>query len=189
MLKKSIVIAARTGLAVAALAALAACGTVGFPSPQPGEGIGFRETRSNELAATTDYRKCRDDGMALADQARQSAASARYLASARMLESCEAKLGASANMVSKDDRMKAYALSIQNYFKGGDIASARTNLSRYKAAFSGEDLYFADGSSFTDTMELLLALRDRDNVALISTANVSESLREELRRVRYWQNN
>ena len=85
--------------------------------------------------------------------------------------------------------MRAYALSVQNHLKGGDVAKARENLDRFKSAFEGKDLVYADGSSFTETMEILLGLRDRSDVGEFSIVNVGESLKAELRRVRYWKRN
>ncbi len=69
----------------------------------------------------------------------------------------------------------------------GDIAKAQTNLETFKATFEGHDLYFADGSSFTETMEVLLGLRDRSAVGQFSVLNVDGALKGELRRALYWR--
>ncbi len=167
--------------------ALAACNT-GFPS-QPDGGIGFREDRHAEITAMREYRDCRDEALALDAKARQAGSPARYLASARMIEGCEAALGPESARLALEERMRAYALSIQNYFKGGDVATARKNLGKFKIAFAGNDLYYADGASFSDTMSLVLGEADDAALGEFSVANVSPELKAELRRVRYWQRN
>ena len=69
----------------------------------------------------------------------------------RSLAIKEAALGPEIARLAVEERMRAYALSVQNYFKGGDVASARANLGKFKTAFAGKDLYYADGASFSDT--------------------------------------
>ena len=81
----------------------------------------------------------------------------------------------------------AYALSVQNYFKAGDMDKARANLARFRQAFPENDLYYADGSSFTETMELLLGQRDlKGSFALL---NVNDELKDEVLRIDYWRRN
>ncbi|MBT3331930.1 MAG: hypothetical protein HOK21_09740 [Rhodospirillaceae bacterium] len=156
---------------------------------QQHEGIGFRQARFAEISAMRDYRQCRDDALALDGQAKAEGSPARYLASARLIEKCEAEVGPEAAGVAVDERMRTYAVGIQNHFKGGDVARARGNLETFKKTFAGSDLYFADGSSFTESMEMLLGLRDRTAVGEFSVANVSTHMKSELRRVRYWTRN
>ena len=120
---------------------------------------------------------------------RTSGDSARYLASARLLERCESELGPDVAGVSKEARMRAYGLTIQNYIKGGDSASARANLDRFKQTFPDRDLYYPDGSSFRETMEVLLGQRDALEFGQFATLNVSTRLKDEMRRVGYWKHN
>ena len=89
------------------------------------DGIGYREARFAEISAMREYRQCRDDALNLDTQARKEGSSARYLSSARLIEKCEAEVAASAAKAGENERMRAYALGIQNYFKGGDIAKAQ----------------------------------------------------------------
>jgi hypothetical protein len=156
---------------------------------QQHEGIGFRQARYAEITAMRSYRQCRDDALALDSQARTEGSSARYLAAARLLDKCEAEVGPEAASVAVDERMRAYAVSVQDYLKGGDVAQARANLKTFKDTFKGADLYFADGASFVESMEILLGLRDRAAVGQFSIANVPSKMKSELRRVRYWTNN
>lgn len=176
------------GLVALSLAAvsLSACVT---NSGGMDEGIGYREARFEQISAMRDYRKCRDDALDLDTKARQSGDTARYLASAKLLEKCEAGLGAEASGIAKEERVRAYALSITNYFKGGDLEKARENLERLQQAQPDVDLYFADGSSFIDTMEVLLGTTRKDAIREYSTANVNSDLKADLRRVRYWKRN
>lgn len=171
-----------------AIGFLGAC-TTSYMGGSAAEGIGFREARNAELASIQNYRACRDEAVTLSVQAREAASPARYLASAHVLEGCEADLGTAAAQIAQEERMRAYALGIQNYLKGGDLSAARTNLESFQSAFPGQDLYLADGSSFIATMEVLLGIRDRANLAEITVANVSEPLKGEIRRARYWTHN
>lgn len=180
-------LSARTLLPMLAVLVLSGCVSNFASNGPPGEGIGFRNARYVEIEAMRGYRRCRDDALVLDHQARQAGSSARYLASARLLEKCESDLGPEAVRLAQDERMRAYALSIQNYLKGGDVARARANLETFEAAFPGYDLYYPDGSSFRETMEILLGLRNRAAVGEFSVANVGQPLKAELRRVRYWQ--
>lgn len=180
-------IAARALAAAGIAAALAACAP--NMGGAPDAGVGYRQARFEEIAHMRDYRACRDEAMEFDRQARDGAASARYLASARLIERCEAELGPEAAHLAPEERMRAYALTVQNYMKGGDIAKARANLLTFKTTFPGSDLYYGDGSSFVDTMELLLGLRDRDTVGQFPTVNANATLKAELRRARYWKVN
>ena len=154
----------------------------------PAEGIGFREARFAEVSALRTYRSCRDDAFNLDKMARLETSPARYLASAKLFEKCEANLGQEAKSLAKDERMKAYALAVQNYFKAGNIVKAREKLKTFKSTFQNRDLYYSDGSSFIDTMDLLFSLKNSHPKQMIM-ANVSGTLKSELRRFRYWSRN
>ena len=180
--------AARGAAIAAAMVTLAGCET-SLMGGSPVEGIGFREARNAEITAILEYRACRDEAVALAVQAREAASPARYVASARVLDGCEADLGSEAAQIPQQERMQAYALGIQNYLKGGDLTAARSNLDSFQSAFPGHDLYLADGSSFIATMEVLLGVRDRADLAVVTVANVGEPLKGEIRRWRYWNHN
>lgn len=177
----------QSGAVAALLFGLSACVT--SQPAAPDEGIGFRQARFEEISAMRSYRACRDDALKLDDQARTADDPARYLASARMIEKCEADLGPEAAEVGKDERMHAYALAVQDYLKGGDVAHAAKSFEIFKQAFSGQDLYFADGSSFVETMEVLLGRKQTTDFGRFSGLNVSTALRAEMRRVRYWAQN
>ncbi len=172
----------------AAAVTLGACTLYGQP-PSDGSGIGFREARFNDISAMREYRACRDEALELDHQARSTGNSGRYLASARLIEKCESALGPEVNGIAEDERVRAYALSIQNYIRGGDMESARNNLQTFQAAFPGKDLYYADGSSFIDTTRVLLGQVESHDLGPYSTLNVNDDLKTEMRRVAYWRKN
>jgi hypothetical protein len=153
----------------------------------PGAGIGFREARFAEISAMREYRSCRDEALTLDSQARRSGSSAQYLQSAKLIAKCESGLGPDMAGIARQERMRTYALGVQNRLKGGDVAGARSGLEKFRAAFAGNDLYYPDGTSFTETMELVLGLRDSTAVGGFSLANVNGELKAELRRARYWK--
>ncbi len=179
--------AARAAAPALALGVLGACSMNGSTSIGPDTGIGFREARFAEIAAMREYRSCRDEALELDRQARQSGSSAQYLRSARLIAKCDSALGPEMAGIAREERMRSYALGIQNRLKGGDIAGARDGLEKLKSAYGDSDLYYPDGTSFTETMELVLGLRDRTAVGQFSLANVNGELKAELRRARYWK--
>jgi hypothetical protein len=136
-----------------------------------------------------DFRDCRDQAVELDGQARTSGDPARYLSSAELLERCERDLGSDASMIPDDERMRAHGLSIQNYIKGGDAGAGRRRLERFKQLYAGKDLYYADGSSFRSTMEVLLGQRESRDFGQYSLLNVSAVLKDEMRRIQYWTHN
>ncbi len=170
-----------------AFAALSACSTDFVGTSASREGIKFRGDRNAEIMASRSWRDCRDNALMVDGQARSSASAAKYATSARALERCESSLSNTAQ-VPQEERMQAYAVSIQNYLKAGDAAAARRNLNSFKTAFAGQDLYFSDGSSFLQTMELVLGLSEKTAAAPYSVANISSDMKREIRRMRYWKN-
>jgi len=167
-----------------AIVGLSACQSMSLPQA---EGIGYREARFVEISAMHKWRKCRDDALVLDKQARAQGSPAKYLASADLITSCEADVGPDAAQVAEDERMHAYAISIEDYLKGGDISKARTNLKNFKTHFSGQDLYLTDGSSFIQSMEILLGLKSHTAAGEFALANINAEMKSELRRANYWQ--
>jgi hypothetical protein len=176
----------RTAVLAVAAIGLAACNmATGDNYP----GIGSRVANFENITTVREYRQCNNDAMVVDQSARSENAPARYIKSAQLIAKCEAGLGERASLVSVEERMRNYALGVQNHFKGGDVVQARTNLEKFKSAFADKDLYYADGSSFVDTMEILLGLRDYTALGEFSVANVNSVVKSELRRVRYWKTN
>tara|TARA_B100000676_G_scaffold304270_1_gene356210 strand:+ start:40104 stop:40682 length:579 start_codon:yes stop_codon:yes gene_type:complete len=178
-------IARVTCVALAAIATTACMSTV--PN-DPLEGIGYREARFNEIAQMREYRKCRDEGLALDRKARATGSPGTYLASAKVLERCETEVGPGSSGIARDERMRAYAISIQNFFKGGDVEHSRANFDKFQKRFPKHDFYYADGSSFVVTMEALLGRNEKQSFGEFSALNVSDNLKSEMRRIMYWKN-
>jgi len=178
---------ARAVVPALAFGVLAACAMDGATSGGPHAGIGFRDARFAEISAMREYRSCRDQALELDRQARQQGSAGQYLASARLIAKCESALGPEMATIAREERMRAYALSVQNRLKGGDVTGSRDGLEKFKTAYAGSDLYYTDGTSFTETMELVLGLRDRTAVGEFSITNVNGTLKAELRRARYWK--
>lgn len=167
-----------------AIAMLSACAT---EVSEPFEGIGYRQARFEQLSNMREYRKCRDEGFQLDRQARSTSISGTYLASARLLEKCETRIGPDSVRIARAERMRAYALSIQNYFKGGDVEQARNNFDKFKSRFADYDFYYPDGTSFVITMEALLGRKERWTFGEFSALNINDGLKSEMRRVLYWK--
>ncbi|MCP5366841.1 MAG: hypothetical protein H6907_03255 [Hyphomicrobiales bacterium] len=177
---------ARRGAALVLLGAgLAACNTT---TDTALEGIGFREARFQEVTAMRDYRQCRDEALELDKQARAGGSSGGYLTSARLLEKCESTLGPDVAGIAVDERMRAYALAVQDYIKGGDMQAARRTFDNFKGAFPNHDIYYPDGSSFIVTMEALLGRQDPWSFGQFAALNVNSTLKAEMRRLNYWKN-
>jgi hypothetical protein len=104
-----------------------------------------------------------------------------------VLEKCESGLAAGKHGVARDERMHAYALAIQNHFKGGDIETAHRSFEHFKTAFPDHDLYYPDGASFIVTMQALLGQADPWTFGEFAALNVNPTLKSEMRRMRYWK--
>jgi hypothetical protein len=168
-------------VAISALTILSGCNTM-----NPAEGIGYRDARFQAISAMQDYRRCRDEALQLDEQARNTGSSSQYLISAQLLEKCEANLGPEAVEIATDERMRAYALSIQNYLKAGDLMRAQENLDRFNTAFPDNDLYYPNGSSFKDNMRALLGQVRASDYNRYSLLNANPALKSEMRRINYW---
>lgn len=182
---KSLSTLPRTVFVALAMGTLSACAT---DVSGPLEGIGYRQARFEQISMMREYRACRDQGVELDRKARTSGANGTYLASARILEKCETGLGPDSAGIARDERMRAYALSVQNYFKGGDVEQARENFGKFQKQFADYDFYYPDGTSFVTTMEALLGQRERWTFGEFSALNINDGLKSEMRRVLYWKN-
>lgn len=179
----------RSGAVAVALLAATACTTTSTSTTEADGSIDYRKDRFETISARQDFMDCRDQALKLDRRARETGNAGRFLASARLLERCERELGKDADSVGTKGRMRAYALSIQNYVKGGDAASAAENLDTFRQQFPNRDLYLANGASFKDTMGALLGQTPETSLGSLSTLNTASAVKDELRRVRHWQRN
>ncbi len=180
--------AARPLAALLILSATAACSTtVSKPTPSDEtDVVSYRQERFSEVSRMQAFASCRDEGFEMDRMARQSGNSGQYLISARVLEDC---LFEASGQLDRDEEMQIMALTIQNYAKGGDAATAHDRLRLYKETFQNHDLYYADGTSFSETMEMALGVMPIEAAGAYSTANVNDKLKSEVRRAHYWQRN
>ena len=177
--------------ALCAVAALSACNPASLSGATSAEVVDFHQMRLGDLQTINDFESCVEDGISRDSMARDNGDPAQFLSSAEILEGCEYHVINAAHLVPEDQRMKVYALSIQNYFIGGNVAKAKTNLEKFRTTFHGKDLIYADGTSFTDTYDVLFSYTHNDKKSLLNLAsmNAKPSVKDEVRRVWYWENN
>ena len=145
--------------------------------------------RANEMQNVLNFDSCFSNGLEQDAQAAATDERGQYLASAETLAGCDSKLRESASLVEIETRMQAKAIAVQNYIKGGDIQAARLALIDFEARFDGADLVYADGSSFTDTMRVLLHRFDDRVGYKLASLNARRKVKDEVRRAWYWQTN
>ena len=168
------------------LIALAGC----VPATTGGaEGIGFRQARFEEITAMRQYRNCIEDAYSVAEDSARTGQAAGYRTSATIIDKCEADLGPEAQNLAPEERMQAYAVGILNYIKAGDIQKANANLNTFKTAYAGYDLYLPSGASFIDTMSVLTEQSRAPSRQKLVMMNVSQDLRAEMQRARFWKHN
>ena len=178
----------RSATCAAAFTLIALAGCV--PATTGGaEGIGFRQARFEEISAMRQYRDCVDDAYQVAEDASRNRQAAGYRTSARIIEKCEADLGPEAQNLAKEERMQAYAVGILNYVKAGDIQKAQANLEIFKTSYAGHDLYLPSGASFIDTMTVLTGKSTAVPRSKMAMMNLSQDLRAEMQRARFWKHN
>ena len=130
---------------------------------------------------------CKKNALALDNAARTSNSKAQYLASARLLSNCISDFSHQVPLQVAQEVMQLHALSIFNYIKGGNVSQAKITLMQFKSAFPGQDLYFNDYTSLIDTATALLE-PSSINAQKPMSLNISEQLREEIKRRQYWLN-
>ena len=175
----------RAAIVSAVLLLLGACAS----NQQSTTGIEFNQKRFEDYEVMRNFRNCHTQALEIDSRAKQSNEPSRYIASAKLLEKCESDLGPEVKGINVDQRMRSYALSIQNYMKGGDISKASENLDKFKDGFKGFNLYSTNGSSFIDTMNVLLSKRSTEGIDDLPTINVDDRVKGELRRQRFWKSN
>ena len=169
-----------------ALLGLAACNMNQAANPLPD--TGFREARFEQMQRLQAFRGCRDEALQLDTQARSHGSAPAFLTSARVLDKCVADLGPAAKSVPADERMRLQAMSVVNYFRGGDVESARRRFDSFKAAWPEHDLYFAGGTSFIAIAETLLGRTEEKTFGRFLALNVTDEVKSEMRRLNHWKN-
>ena len=154
----------------------------------PTAGLEFRSDRFAQMERLNTFDLCRSDAMTLDSKARARGDTAAYLTSAKVMEDCVDNLGDAAELVPQEDRMRLSAMATVNYFRGGDVEKARQSFETFDRRYPDADLYFADGSSFTSSVEALLGRTETMQYGVFSTLNVNGTLKRELRRMHHWKN-
>lgn len=132
-----------------------------------------------------EFTRCRDQAMAMDASARQQQSAAQYHRAAALFERCVGSYSRFGNAISADDMMQLQALSILDYLKAGDVELAKTQLQVMRSAFPHHDLYLEDGSSFVDTMSLLLESENPQQTQR-RLLNTNKTVAAEYRRRQYW---
>ncbi|MBT6285904.1 MAG: hypothetical protein HOI96_12090, partial [Rhodospirillaceae bacterium] len=93
-----------------------------------------------------------------------------------------------AKSVAANERMRLHALSVVNFFKGGDVEMARRQFDGFKSAWPEHDLYFSGGTSFVATAEALLGRTEPQTFGQFLALNVTDEVKSEMRRINHWKN-
>ena len=172
-------------LAVAGIGLVACQTNAGLDLSQTAE---FRMDRYEEMQRIQGFDDCSNEGLTLDTEARSRASSGAFLNSARVLQHCIEDVSPSADVVPENQRMRVHALSIVNYFKGGDVKAARQGLNSFKLNYPNRDLYFGNSTSFIETAEVLLGRIGDFQLGQFAALNVDAELKREVRRINYWKN-
>ena len=180
-------IAFKSLLFISAATLLAACQT--SSSFRSVEHIDFRADRYDELRLVADFNECKNEGLELDRKAQESKDFSLHLASAEKLLSCHYELGGDLTLVDQEQNMKVVALSAQNFVKGGSIDRARAASEVFDLSFGGRDLVYPDGSSFKQTMSVILDDSESLNQFALASTNARPKLKKEIRRAWHWMVN
>jgi len=184
---KSITTKLITGTILLSTIALGACQQL--PNPDFLGGVDHRKNHFDNVVAQKQFNDCRQEGLTFDRQANEQGRPELFLQSANQLLSCETVVAGNAHLVDTDSRMQTYALGIQNKIKGGDVYGGHEAFLKFTSTFEGHDLIYTDGSSFTDTMEVLFTMTDMDNPVRLAVMNARPKVKDEARRIIYWRKN
>ena len=98
---------------------------------------------------------------------------------------CDQIIGNYNTIITQDQRMKNYALSIQNYLKSGRLKVASLKLEDFKNKFD-RDLIYSDGSSFIKNTEAILDIANEKKGLDLEMNNSNRKIKSELKRIWYW---
>jgi hypothetical protein len=156
---------------------------------KPAEHIDFRAERFEELRLVAAFNDCKNEGIEFDRGAQESKDFSLHLASAEKLLSCHFELDGKINLVDQEQNMKVVALSTQNFVKGGSIERARVAFDIFKSSFGGHDLIYPDGTSFTQTISLILEKSKSSSQISLASTNARPKLKKEIRRAWHWMTN
>ena len=136
------------------------------------------------------YEQCIVDGKNFDSLAitNKDQAESLYNKSAKILTDCDHLISNNSYLINEEERMKNFALSIQNYLKAGNLINASVNFKSFKNNFH-KDLIYPNGSSFTENIESLLSHDDQKPSLQFTLLNNSKIIKSELKRIKYWSKN
>ena len=178
-------LATRLGLTAVAALLLAACSAT--QGPEPTNSAAFRLDRFEEMQRVQQFDECAQEGLTLDTEARSRASSGAFLNSARVLSRCLDDVAQSAEAVPQAKRMRVHALATLNYFKGGDVETARRSFDRFKADYPDRDLCLRNNVSFIESVNVLLGRTEQFRLGQFAVLNVDDDLKREVRRIDYWK--
>ena len=146
-----------------------------------------RITSINQASLTRDYQKCVEDGKKIDHLASLDMVNSKSLfyKSANILTKCEEMITNNNHLVSEENQMKNFALSIQNFLKSGNISQARLKLKVFKNKFN-KDLMYPDGSDFISNIEILVNYQEPKKELNLAMVNANKKIKNELKRAWYW---
>ena len=150
--------------------------------------ISSAQSHQKYLNSTREYDRCVDEGHFFDKKASDSKDNSisLYSKSAEILSKCDQIVGNYNTIITQDQRMKNYALSIQNYLKSGRLKVASLKLQEFKKRFK-RDLVYSDGSSFIANVESILDFSNEKNSLELELTNNNKRIKNELRRAWYWK--
>ena len=132
-----------------------------------------------------DFSQCREQAYDMDASARAQQSAAQYQTAAGLFQRCVENFSDYHQIVAAEDMLVLQALSVLDYLKAGNVESAREQLHVLRRAFPHHDLYLADGSSFVDSMALLLE-SSSDISTRTQLLNTNRTLAKEFKRREYW---
>jgi hypothetical protein len=130
-----------------------------------------------------EFEQCKAAAMQMDASARRRQSVAQYRTAAVLFERCVTVYSRSA--IAAEEMMYLQAMSVLDYVRAGAIDAAVLQLQVFRNAFPHHDLYLADGSSFLDTMQLLLTDATESHLPDRLLNATSKSIADAQRR-RYW---
>ena len=145
------------------------------------------QSHQKYLNSTREYERCVDEGHFFDKKASDSKdiSISLYSKSAEILSKCDQIVGNYNTIITQDQRMKNYALSIQNYLKSGRLKVASLKLEDFKNKFD-RDLIYSDGSSFIKNTEAILDIANEKKGLDLEMTNSNRKIKSELKRIWYW---
>ncbi|MBA55691.1 MAG: hypothetical protein CMK89_14645 [Pseudomonadales bacterium] len=132
-----------------------------------------------------DFSQCREQAYDMDASAREQQSAAQYQTAAGLFQHCVETFSDHHQVVAAEDMLVLQAMSVMDYLKAGNVESAREQLKLLRMAFPHHDLYLSDGSSFVDSMLLLLEFSSEES-RRHQLLNTNRTLAMEFKRREYW---